>query len=126
MATLPDEMTRILEEAAEGLKALEDEVITAGFDPDDPASVDAAIRHIDDTIDAKVAKFRGNRLVEEAADAIKAECRANIFLHAAVRDTDRGTCCCPLLTLAMSIKTLIVPVNFASVWSPRSRLTQRG
>jgi hypothetical protein len=53
MATLSDEMTRILEEAAEGLKALEDEVITAGFDADDPASVQAAIQHIDDTIDAK-------------------------------------------------------------------------
>ncbi|OTP74273.1 hypothetical protein [Caballeronia sordidicola] len=91
MATPPDEMTRILEEAAEGLKALEDEVITAGFDPDDPASVDAAIRHIDNTIDAKVARFRGNRLVEEAADAIKAECRANILLQATVCDTDRGT-----------------------------------
>ena len=32
MATLPEKMTRILEEAAEGLKALEDEVITAEFD----------------------------------------------------------------------------------------------
>lgn len=91
MATLSDEMTRLLEEAAEGLRALEEEVITAEFNPADPASVDAAIRHIDNTIDAKVARFRGNRLVEEAADAIKAECRANILLQATVRDTDCGT-----------------------------------
>jgi hypothetical protein len=88
---MSNEMTRLLEEAAEGLKALEDEVITAEFDPNDPASVDAAIRHIDNTIDAKVARFLGNRLVEEAAHATKAECRANILLQAADRDTDRGT-----------------------------------
>jgi hypothetical protein len=91
MATLSDEMTRILEEAAEGLKALEDEVITAEFDPDDPASVEAAIAHVDAVIDAKIARFRGNRLVEEAADAIKAECRANIFQQITDRDVDRGT-----------------------------------
>ena len=57
MATLSDEMTRILEEAAEGLQALEDEVITTGFDPDDPASVEAAIRHINERIDAKVVRW---------------------------------------------------------------------
>jgi hypothetical protein len=91
MATLSDEMTRILEEAAEGLKALEEEVITAEFDPDDPVSVEAAIAHVEAVIDAKIARFRGNRLVEEAADAIKAECRANILLQVADRDTDRGT-----------------------------------
>ena len=91
MATLSDEMTRILEEAAEGLKALEDEVITAGFDPDDPASVDAAIQHIDDTIDAKVARFRGNPSRRGSGDAIKAECRANILLQATAGDINRGT-----------------------------------
>jgi hypothetical protein len=91
MATLSDEMTRILEEAAEGLKALEDEVITAEFDPDDPASVEAAIAHVEAVIDAKIARFRGNRLVDEAADAIKAECQASILQQVADRDTVRGT-----------------------------------
>ncbi|AME27311.1 hypothetical protein [Burkholderia sp. PAMC 26561] len=87
MATITDEMTRILEDAAEGLKALEEEVITAEFNPDDPVSAEAAIAHVEAVIDAKIARFRGNRLVEEAADAIKAECRANILWQA----TDRGT-----------------------------------
>ncbi|OTP65714.1 hypothetical protein [Caballeronia sordidicola] len=91
MATLSDEMTRILEEAAEGLKALEDEVITAEFDPDDPASVEAAIAHVEAVIDAKIARFRGNRLVDEAADAIKAECRANILAQVEAASTTRGT-----------------------------------
>ncbi|OTP66578.1 hypothetical protein [Caballeronia sordidicola] len=91
MATLSDEMTRVLEEAAEGLKALEDEVITAEFDPEDPASVEAAIAHVEARIDAKIARFRGNRLVKEAADAIKVECRANILEQATDRDTNRGT-----------------------------------
>ena len=39
MAKLSDELNRTLAEAGEGLKALQDEVIEAGFDPDDPASI---------------------------------------------------------------------------------------
>jgi hypothetical protein len=91
MAKLSDELARTLAEAGEGLKALQDEVIEAGFDPDDPASVQAAIQHVDDTIDAKVARFRGNALVREAADQIKAECRANILQQVEAAGTNRGT-----------------------------------
>jgi hypothetical protein len=39
---LSDELTRVLAEAGEGLKALQEDVITTGFDPDDPVSVEAA------------------------------------------------------------------------------------
>jgi hypothetical protein len=88
---LSDEMTRILEEAGEGLKVLQEEVVTAGFDPDDPMSVEAAIRHVEDTIDAKVARFRDNPLVREAADQIKAECRANILQQVEAASTNRGS-----------------------------------
>lgn len=91
MVMLGDEMTRILEEAAEGLAILENEVITAEFDPTNPVSVEAAVAHVESVIDAKVARFRGNRLVANAADEIKAECRAYIFEQAADRDIDRGT-----------------------------------
>ncbi|OTP76232.1 hypothetical protein [Caballeronia sordidicola] len=90
MATLSDQMTRILEEAAEGLKALEEEVITAEFNPDDPVSVEASIANVEAVKDAN-ARFRGNRLVDEASDAIKVECRVNILLQATDRDTVRGT-----------------------------------
>jgi len=47
MVMLGDEMTRILEEAAEGLAILENEVITAEFDPTDPVSVEAAVAHVE-------------------------------------------------------------------------------
>ena len=65
MGKLSDELALTLAEAGERLKALQDEVIEAGFDPDDPASVQAAIQHVENTIDAKVARFRGNALVRE-------------------------------------------------------------
>lgn len=91
MGKLPEELARTLAEAGEGLKALQDEVIEAGFDPDNPASVQAAIQHVEDTIDAKVARFRGNAVVREAADQIKAECRANILQQVADYDADRRT-----------------------------------
>ena len=91
MGKLSDELTRTLAEAGEGLEALQEEVIEASFDPDDPASVQAAIQHVEDTIDAKVARFRGNALVREAADQIKAECRANILQRVEAASTNRGT-----------------------------------
>lgn len=91
MGKLSDELARTLAEAGEGLKALQDEVIEASFDPDDPASVQAAIEHVDATIDAKVARFHGNALVQEAADQIKAECRANILQQVEAATTNRGT-----------------------------------
>jgi hypothetical protein len=87
---LSDALTRTLAEAGEGLKVLQEEVITAGFDPDEPASVEAAIQHVEATIDAKVARFRDNALVREAADQIKAECRANILQQVEAASTNRG------------------------------------
>ncbi|QIE29534.1 hypothetical protein [Caballeronia sp. SBC2] len=91
MAKLSDELAATLAEAGEGLEALQEEVIEAGFDPDDPASVQAAIDHVDHAIDTKIARFRGNRLVGEATDAIKAECRANILQQVEAAGTNRGT-----------------------------------
>src|SRR5258708_1519131 len=91
MGKLSDAVTRTLAEAGEGLEALQEEVIEAGFDPDDPASVQAAIQHVEDTIDAKVARFRGNALVREAADQIKTECRADILQQVEAAGTNRGT-----------------------------------
>jgi hypothetical protein len=91
MIRLSDELTATLAEAGEGLKVLQEEVITAGFDPDDPASVQAAIQHVEDTIDGKIARFRGNALVREAADQIKAECRANILQQVEGASTNRGS-----------------------------------
>ena len=90
MNTLSDEMTRILEEAAEGLKALEEQVITTEFDPENPFSIQAAIDYVERAIDAKIAPFRNNRLVQEAAAQIKAECRANVLHQVADHETDRG------------------------------------
>jgi hypothetical protein len=46
LGKLPDEMTRLLAEAGAKRKALNDEVLEAEFDPDDPISIQAAIQHI--------------------------------------------------------------------------------
>ena len=91
MSKLSESMTRTLEEAAEGLKALEEEVITTCFDPEDPESAQAAIQYVEDSIDARIAQFDGNALVQEAANQIKAECRANILEQVENADVSRGS-----------------------------------
>jgi hypothetical protein len=90
LVKLSDMLTRTLAEAAEGLKALEEEVITTCFDPEDPLSVQAAIQYVEDKIDAKIARFDGNALVQEAANQ-KAECRANILEQVENADVSRGS-----------------------------------
>jgi glycyl-tRNA synthetase beta subunit len=54
-------------------------------------SVEASIQQVEDTIDAKVSRFYDNVLVREAANQIKAECRANILQQVEAAGTNRGT-----------------------------------
>jgi hypothetical protein len=91
LAKLSESMTRTLAEAAEGLKALEDEVITTCFDPEDPESIQAAIPYVEDTIDARITRSQGNALVQEAANQVKAECRVNILEQVENADVSRGS-----------------------------------
>lgn len=84
-------LTRTLAEAVEGLKSLEEEVITTCFDPKDPLSVQAAIQYVEDTIDARIVRFHGNAVVQEAANQIKTECRANIFEQVENAGASRGS-----------------------------------
>ena len=79
MDDTPEPLSELLDEVARALQSLDDVVVTVSFDQDDPASIEAAIQAVEEAIDAKIAAFRGNDLVESAADQLKAECRAGIL-----------------------------------------------
>jgi hypothetical protein len=91
LAKLSESMIRTCAEAAEGLKALAEEVITTCCDPEDPESVLAAIEYVEDTIDATIARFDDNALVQEAASQIRAAFRMNIVEKVEIPDMSGGS-----------------------------------
>ncbi|MEM5387945.1 hypothetical protein VSR68_30800 [Paraburkholderia phymatum] len=66
-------------EVAAVLAALEQVTLTLSFDPDDPASIEAALGEMDARIDAAIAPFHGHPFVEAVARQIKDECRYRVL-----------------------------------------------
>jgi hypothetical protein len=77
-----DEMQKQLKEA-ENVFASLDEEIALTFNPDDPATIDAAIAKMEAVIDDKVAAHRRNPMVATVADGLKDQFRAAIMERAA-------------------------------------------
>lgn len=78
-----DELQRKLDDAAEAFKALDGEIATVNFNPNDPSSVEEAVIQIEQTIDTKIASYRGNSIVENAATQLKDRYRQEIYDRAA-------------------------------------------
>lgn len=70
-----DKLQRDLEQAQRAFKSLDGEVARLTFDPNDQASINAALRQLDNAIDAKVRPYRGNQLVDGVAKGIREELR---------------------------------------------------
>ena len=78
-----DQLQRQLTEAQAAMSALNGEVAKLKFDPDDPASVEAAVRTMERMIDQKAGRYSSNPIVgpfitkskEAFAAAIRAKAR---------------------------------------------------
>lgn len=77
-----DTLSKQLEEAQQALGELEGE-LSVSFDPDDPASIEAAIQEADASIDAKVEPWADNPLVVQAVTGLKEQYRQAIIDRAA-------------------------------------------
>lgn len=73
-----DKLTRQLDEAGKAAKALDGDLATINFDPNDPASVRSAVREMERAVDQKVSRWRGNPLVDDMATKTKAAMRDGI------------------------------------------------
>lgn len=77
-----EKLQRQLEEASRAFEALEGEITTTRFKPDDQASVEAAIADMKRAIDSKLARYVGNPLVENVAAKMKEKYEAQILERA--------------------------------------------
>ncbi len=66
-----DRLRKELQAATEALKSLDGELGSVHFNPRDPASVDAAVAEVEAMVDARVAEYRGNHLVEQVVTGLK-------------------------------------------------------
>lgn len=85
-----DRLQRDLDTASRALKALDGNITSLKFDPQDPRSVDAAIRQMEEAIDRKIAPYRGNTIVENLAKEMKASYRERIKQEAAEASPQAG------------------------------------
>ena len=71
-----DELQKTLDEAQRAVKSLEGDFAALTVDPNNPQT---AIAEMERTVDAKLATFRGNPIVDQIAEASKEEFKKYIL-----------------------------------------------
>jgi ssDNA-binding replication factor A large subunit len=77
-----DKLQRELKEAERAFSSLDGTITTLQFNPDDPASVQRAMREMDAAIDQRVRPYSRNPLVSELVLKMKAGYREQISKRA--------------------------------------------
>lgn len=66
-----DKLSKHLKEAQAGLRAMNGELAKVRFDPEDPQSVEKAVKDMKQKIDSKMAPHRNNPFVKPLVEASK-------------------------------------------------------
>jgi hypothetical protein len=66
-----DKLSRELDEAQKALAALGSELGTVKFNPHDPASIEAAIKQIESTVDERLGAYASNAIIGPLAERLK-------------------------------------------------------
>ena len=78
-----DKLTNTLEEAQKALQALDGELGTISFNPNDPASIEAAIQEADHLIDDRLGGYASNTIIQPLVAKTKERFREVIIEKAA-------------------------------------------
>jgi hypothetical protein len=78
-----DQLSRQLTDAQKALKNLDGELGSISFDPNDPASIEAAIQSVEAIIDDRLGQYANNPIVVPFAENIKEHYRESIIDRAA-------------------------------------------
>ena len=74
-----DKLQNALKEAQQALKSLDGPIAALKFNPNDPQSVQNAIRQMEAAVDSKVSLYRNNTMVSELVQELKNKYRQNIL-----------------------------------------------
>ncbi len=86
-----DVLSRHLADTQKALEALDGELGTVSFDPNDPASIEMAIQEVDSTINERVAPFADNPVIASLVVGMKEKYREAILDRAAEARLVKGT-----------------------------------
>jgi hypothetical protein len=78
-----DKLQKELKEAEQALNALDGELGVVNFDPQDPASIEAAIQSVNRMIDNSIESYADSPIVGSLAEQMKESYRENILQKAA-------------------------------------------
>jgi hypothetical protein len=73
-----DALSRQLDEFGKAAAALDGDIVSLSFDPDDPQSLRRAINDMERAVDAKASRYRSNPLAADLVKQTKAHFRAAI------------------------------------------------
>lgn len=77
-----DKLQKMLDDASRAFEELDGKIGEVSFDPNDPASIDNAIRSMEMAIDQKVGAFKSNPMVAQLIPQMKAKYRDGIIARA--------------------------------------------
>jgi predicted sugar kinase len=78
-----DKLSRELDEAQKALSALDGDLGTVSFDPNDPASIEAAVQRVELMVDERLASYSSNSIVGPMIIGLKEKYREGIIERAA-------------------------------------------
>tara|TARA_B100000749_G_scaffold277367_1_gene266160 strand:- start:932 stop:1213 length:282 start_codon:yes stop_codon:yes gene_type:complete len=78
-----DKLTKQLSEAEKALSNVDGDLAHVSFDPEDPASIEAAIQELYRIIDTKVGSYNNNALIDQLVGGLKEQGRQAILDKAA-------------------------------------------
>jgi hypothetical protein len=78
-----EQLSRDLEEAKKAMSAMDSELVSVSCDPQDPASIEAAIQEVERLIDERLGSYETNPIVGPLVAAMKEQHRQHIIDMAA-------------------------------------------
>ncbi|MDR7102850.1 hypothetical protein [Croceicoccus sp. BE223] len=77
-----DELSRKMKELEKAIAALDGEIGTVNFDPNDPQSIEVAIQKMEQTVDERVGDYSRNDMIEGIVSEVKERYRQAILERA--------------------------------------------
>lgn len=85
-----DKLAETLEQAQRALKEVDGQLGTVSFDPQDPASIEAAIQSVEATIDGRLGPYETNPVIAPLIEGMKEQYRQGILDRAAAARLGEG------------------------------------
>lgn len=85
-----DKLTKNLDEAQKALAEIDGELGQVSFNPNDPASIEAAIQDVENIVDQRLGTYSSNPIIAPLIDAMKDSYRESILEKAAAARLEEG------------------------------------